>query len=244
MKTAKRFTSILMALAIVLTLIPALAAPALAADDEIEAAAIEEIAIASDEEIAVADDEIAIAAEEEIAAADEEAVLADEETAVASVTITKNPPTNIGRKKAGEVFTISVDADGQGLSYQWYATYGNTYARRKVGSNSPTLTTSVADREFPLYSTTQLVTYRCEIRAADGSKVTSSASTVEAYMTFWQALLHGILVIPNAIINITRVDLLDTKFYSNIFNMVILPFISPLLSILMVFWLPIQALFN
>ena len=234
MKTAKRFTSILMALAIVLTLVPALAAPALADDDEIAVVAEEEI-VAADEEIVVAGDEIA---------ADEEAVLANEETGVAGVTITKNPPTSIGRKQRGEEFTISVAATGQGLSYQWYATYGNSYARRKVGANSPTLTTSVADREFPIYSTTQLVTYRCEITSSDGSKVTSAASTVEAYLTFWQAMLHGLLVTPNAIINLTRFDLLDTKFYSNIFNMVILPFISPLLSILMVVWLPIQALFN
>ena len=216
MKTAKRFTSILMALAIVLTLIPALAAPALAADDEI-------VIAAAGEEIAIAD---------------------DGETAVAGVSITKNPPTSIGRKQRGETFTISVSASGQGLSYQWYATYGNTYAKRKVGTNSNTLTTFVADREFPLYSTTQVVTYRCEITSSDGSKVTSAASSVEAYMNPWQAILHGLLVTPNAIINLTRFDLLDTKFYSNIFNMVILPFISPLLSVLMVLWLPIQAIGN
>jgi len=228
MKTAKRFTSILMALAIVLTLIPALAAPALAADDE--------TAI-------VAEDEIVIAAEDEVVVADEEVAVEGKVTA-AGITITKNPPTSIGRKQVGEEFTISVSATGQGLSYQWYATYGNSYARRKVGTDSPTLTTSVADREFPIYSTTQLVTYRCEITSSDGSKVTSAASTVEAYMNFWQAMLHGLLVTPNAIINLTRFDLLDTKFYSNIFNMVILPFISPLLSILMIVWLPIQALFN
>ena len=196
MKTAKRFTSLVMALALVLALIPAFAAPAMAAG---------------------------------------------------GISISQQPVSQIGRKQSGQQFTISVkaSASGKALKYQWYAEYGDAYSRRAVGTNSPTLTIAVKDREFPLYGTTQLVHYRCEISTTDGSaKVTSAVSTVEAYLNPLQAFLHGVLVTPNAIINIPRIKLTDASFFTNLFNMFILPLISPLFSALMLFWLPIQAIPN
>ena len=164
--------------------------------------------------------------------------------AAGEIVITQHP-SSPGRVMMGEKFTLRVAAKapaGETLRYQWYAEYGTSYRRRNIGSNSSTLTTVVADRDFPIFGTSQVVTYRCEITSSGGKKITSAAASVEASMTVANAFWHGIKVTPNFVFNIPRTDLLDSKIYSNILMIFLLPLILPIAPFLAPIWLPVQAL--
>jgi len=170
--------------------------------------------------------------------------------AAGDIVITKHP-ISPGKVGLGEKFTLTVSATapaGETLKYQWYASYGTSYRNRDLGSNSPTLTTSVRERDFPLFGTSQIVTYRCKITSSGGKTVTSAAASVEAKMSVAQAFWHGILIIPNFFVNILRIDLLDSSIYSNMF-MFILPLLMPIIFLPIIpfvapIWLPIQAMFG
>lgn len=164
--------------------------------------------------------------------------------AAGGVAITQHP-ISPGRVAMGEKFTLHVAATGpagETLHYQWYAEYGSSYRRRNLGSNSPTLTTEVRDQDFPILGTKQVITYRCEVTSSGGGKATSAAASVESSMTVGNAFWHGIKVTPNFVFNILRTDLLDSKIYTNIFMIFLLPLIMPIAPFLAPIYLPIQVL--
>jgi len=150
--------------------------------------------------------------------------------AAGDIVITKQP-LSPGKVQTGEKFTLTMAATapaGETLKYQWYASYGTSYRNRNLGSNSPTLTTSVRERDFPLFGTKQIVTYRCKITSSSGKTVTSSTASVEAKMGALDAFVHGIKITPNFLLNLSRMDLLDSSSYSSIF-MLILPLFVPII---------------
>ena len=151
-------------------------------------------------------------------------------------------PGSPGTVMCGQNFTLSVAAKGA-TRYRWFVEYGTNYTKRNYSGNSSTLTTSVRERDFPLFDVKQVCYYRCEASNADG-KITSATSTVVAWLNPWQAFVHGIMILPNYIINIPRLNLGDITAYTNwllLLMPVLFPMALPILIPIAPIYLPIRA---